>query len=585
MNRITEHKLINYIKQIIKEDDDREKKLIQKFIDNYGDFIIDFKIDSNNITFIMRGEESYKYGKKVKSFMDKFHKIIGDDYNLSFVFESKFSAEVNYEKDGRYYYVTFSKLKPNGETFELEGMLVPFGTGRGIEYEFEPSDISDEEYWDENWEKIDEYILNNIPYEKTTKNKINEAVGVPENIIDSAINLYDYIFAYISSLRDIESKDEYKTQIIGNFRISDMNLIKINLKFELHKNKIDDFILIGMGQASESVINSMFQIEARINRDETDLEIDLATPNEFEDKELIDFLVKNKKNLIPIIAHELKHAYDTFKKNKSNLLKRVEYSVYSNSNFGGIKSLKEFLFNSYYIHNIENLVRPTEMAAQIQIDEITPKQFKEFFLRNQIYQTLKKIKEFSYEQLKNELMEEESSIESLLNHVGENYGTLEEKVDRILELFYINLTNWKNDKVIKYIYPMGVNNPLFPIFQTSEKDNYLDYFFKKSGKYENDYINFFRDEEKYQRNTATKMIKKLGRLYELTYKNIDEPMKPNPILAENKSIWDWDLYHQIKGTNSVITNKLNTTKDMLDENDLKKIIKRVIDDNNKKSPK
>jgi hypothetical protein len=81
------------------------------------------------------------------------------------------------------------------------------------------------------------------------------------------------------------------------------------------------------------------------------------------------------------------------------------------------------------------------------------------------------------------------------------------------------------------------------------------------------------------------MIKKLGRLYELTYKNIDEPMKPNPILAENKSIWDWDLYHQIKGTNSVITNKLNTTKDMLDENDLKKIIKRVIDDNNKKSPK
>ena len=60
-------------------------------------------------------------------------------------------------------------------------------------------------------------------------------------------------------------------------------------------------------------------------------------------------------------------------------------------------------------------------------------------------------------------------------------------------------------------------------------------------------------------------------------------MKKN--IMENKSIWNWDLYHKIKGTNSVITNKLNITKDMLGKNDLKKIIKRVIDDNNKKSPR
>ena len=60
------------------------------------------------------------------------------------------------------------------------------------------------------------------------KNKLNEALGVPENIIESAINLYDYIFAYVSTLRNIESQDEYQIQIIGNFRISDMNLRKIN---------------------------------------------------------------------------------------------------------------------------------------------------------------------------------------------------------------------------------------------------------------------------------------------------------------------------------------------------------------------
>ena len=29
------------------------------------------------------------------------------------------------------------------------------------------------------------------------RRKINEALGVPENIINSAIKLYDYIFAYV----------------------------------------------------------------------------------------------------------------------------------------------------------------------------------------------------------------------------------------------------------------------------------------------------------------------------------------------------------------------------------------------------
>ena len=395
--------------------------------------------------------------------------------------------------------------------------------------------------------------------------RINEALGVPENIIESAINLYDYIFAYVSSLRNIESQDKYQTQIIGNFRISDMNLRNINLTIELHTNKIDNFILIGMGQSSENVINSMFQMEAKIKKDETDLIIDLAAPEEFEDKELIDFLSNNKKYLIPILAHELKHGYDTFKKNTSNLLKKVEYNVYSDSNFGGLKPLTEFLFNSYYIHHIENLVRPTELAAQIQIDKITPDEFKDFFLDNKIFQTLKKIKDFSYDQLKNDLMEYETRIDDLLNHIGERYRTLEEKVDRILELFYINLTNWKNEKIISYIYPMGVNNPIFQFFQTSKKDNYLDYFFKKTGKYQDDYISFFKNEESFQKNTAIKMIKKLGRLYEMTYKNITEPRKPKPMLPENKSIWNWELYQKIKGVEKPITNKIKTKDEIISE--------------------
>jgi hypothetical protein len=170
-----------------------------------------------------------------------------------------------------------------------------------------------------------------------------------------------------------------------------------------------------------------------------------------------------------------------------------------------------------------------------------------------------------------------SEIDELLVILNEHYDNIEEKVDRILQLFYFNIVNWKNDKIESYIYPMGVNNPLFPIFQTKDKDNYLNNFYKKTEKYANDYVSFYKNEEKYMRMTATNMIKKLGRLYEMTYMNIKESR------TMNNSIWDWDMYHQLKGTKSEITNKIKPR--MLGENDLKKIIKRVIDDMDKKSPR
>jgi hypothetical protein len=349
------------------------------------------------------------------------------------------------------------------------------------------------------------------------------------------------------------------------------------LKIELYKIPGLDFTLFGMGKSAETKINSLFQMEAVIRNDEIDLMMDFGCPKSFENEEMIEFLKQNRNKLIPIVAHELKHGYDTFKKRTSNLSKHVDYVIFSEASFGRIKPLTVFLFNSYYIHNIENLVRPTEMAADIELRKTTPKEFYKFFVESEIFKTLKKIKDSTFEELRDELMDYEPQIDELLATVNEYYDDIDEKVDRILKLFYFNVVNWKNDKIESYIYPMGVNNPLFQYFQTKDKDNYLNNFYKKTEKYANDYVSFYKNEEKYMRMTATNMIKKLGRLYEMTYINIKESR------TMNNSIWDWDMYHQLKGTKSEITNKIKPR--MLGENDLKKIIKRVIDDMDKKSPR
>lgn len=59
------------------------------------------------------------------------------------------------------YSVNYQK-EINGELFEIDGILKPKNTGRSVDYYFEPDDYADrvsEDYYDENWEDIEDEIL------------------------------------------------------------------------------------------------------------------------------------------------------------------------------------------------------------------------------------------------------------------------------------------------------------------------------------------------------------------------------------------------------------------------------------------
>lgn len=59
------------------------------------------------------------------------------------------------------YSVNYQK-EIDGELFEIEGTLKPKNIGRSVEYYFEPDDYTDrasEDYYDENWEDIEDEIL------------------------------------------------------------------------------------------------------------------------------------------------------------------------------------------------------------------------------------------------------------------------------------------------------------------------------------------------------------------------------------------------------------------------------------------
>ena len=178
------------------------------------------------------------------------------------------------------------------------------------------------------------------------------------------------------------------------------------------------------------------------DKNNLEMSINIATPDTITFSELYQFIKVKDKDIISSFAHELKHSYDSVKKPSESIRDRSKYVSYTSVGFG-LKPIDEFIFNLYYTTVIESLVRPTEVMSLLKQNKVKRKNVIDFLLNNETYNTLKKIHNFSLDELLMELSQEMPTINSILNHLNEQgrYNTDEEKIDRILYLTYINLTN------------------------------------------------------------------------------------------------------------------------------------------------
>jgi hypothetical protein len=137
---------------------------VKKICDDLlGGYYKDVQIWGGIIYIYMKGEKTYFFD----DYLSKIKDLLPKGYNkVEFKFERGFSAKVEYEKDGDDYDVTLMKSLEDGRFFELTGRLSQYSSGRANEYEFEPNEISDDDYYGEMWEVIDDYIVDNIPQNK-----------------------------------------------------------------------------------------------------------------------------------------------------------------------------------------------------------------------------------------------------------------------------------------------------------------------------------------------------------------------------------------------------------------------------------
>jgi hypothetical protein len=138
-------------------------------------------------------------------------------------------------------------------------------------------------------------------------------------------------------------------------------------------------------------------------------------------------------------------------------------------------------------------------------------------------------------------------VDALLEHAGQDIEdkSEDEKIRMVLELVYINLSNAKMVNFERYILTrnemmfsqLGPFAQLMGAKQPSEnKVKLLKKYQNHVTKYENREIDFFKDECERFNYVATKLMKRISKVYSLI---------PDEKEQTNESILDWDLHQKL----------------------------------------
>ena len=372
------------------------------------------------------------------------------------------------------------------------------------------------------------------------KKILREEVGVPRGIVDSAQRLYNDIISRLKRKTITGNSNFILTfkNVNGKYSFSDFqDFESIKVEFEFKEYSETDMhkgiLILGMGHNGQSRLDDGFEL-INLDTDNINLSIDLAIPetiNEIDNKIIIKTLEDNKQMIVSSLSHELKHAYDGFKKPSEGLKQRSQYNVYSGTRFG-IEEIDEFVYFLYFITVIENLVRPSEIYSLMQQGEISQKDFLNFISSNRTYSTLKKINEFSVDKLIESLKQKPEEVDNLLSNV-EDYempDSIDEKINDLLKVIYLELQK----KTLQRAHSMLTNNFFEALFGLSdEKMKFLNSFESEILKFKNNPLRYFEFQEKKFKFVSEKMMKRLSKLYSLA--------KPNPIKLVNKDPMTFEM--------------------------------------------
>lgn len=377
---------------------------------------------------------------------------------------------------------------------------------------------------------------------------LSEAVGVPKSIIESASELYEIVLSQIKNLDRHDTKQEFYEEDL-NLSISDYIIDELDLTVTI--DEIDGYdgpiVMASAGVSNDFTFDRDVLMKVHYKDNSIDLYLNFISPESgWEPQEVYQLFIEDRVNLISILAHEMKHKFDKQKKLADLIGNDADYQTYSSSGLEfGIPIINEFMRYSYFIQGVENLVRPTEMATRMKLNGITRDKFRDFFENDKVIVELKQIRNFSYDYLVEKLKEQMDRVDGLLSHANVSYETMneDEKIEVVMNIVYVNLLSAKKDNFDRMTSDGDeMRRSLMRILgrgnddQDEGFDSVRNKFLNHIGKYQNNVHKFFVDECERFNYEATKLIKKISKIYSLI---------PSDNEQTNESIINWELHQKL----------------------------------------
>jgi len=359
---------------------------------------------------------------------------------------------------------------------------------------------------------------------------LSEKLGVPSNITRVGSQLFDEYLDYIKGAAqpvDLETQPLNANNSNNGFDIADLHIDNVSIETNID-DRFTELVFVGMGVTSLQRFKSDSNLRLLPPQDldqfkDVEMSVRLGAPPSVEIDDIYNFLVTNKSEMVGSFAHELKHWYDSYK-NVGGLKAgdRSKYAASTKFSAGDIKPINDFIFMLYYISGIESLVRSSELAAEMEDQGLTKKDFYNYLTQNKIFQSLKKVKEWSYEKFREDLKQHIPSIISILKHTNTPTKGLSEDqlIDKFLEATLYAFTRLQVDELVNIIQdPLNIAHIFSALFgqpTTSDKDKEaFEKQVKLIARFGVDYEKYFKYNEKLFHMLGNNVIKKISKTYDL----------------------------------------------------------------------
>ena len=360
-------------------------------------------------------------------------------------------------------------------------------------------------------------------YEKTLQS-LEEAIGVPDNIVEEAERVYQ---EFIELLESVDGPKIVYEKFASNFRLKLGKETYKDLTSKVYFEKVPNLSKPVLKKFVAPLLTalSIEKLKLRNLTDYENLTIELFVCVSSAEQQVLtkEVFENQKEKMLSVIAHELHHSY-SFSKQKSIVPKQmIDYKIVSQIEIP-VGVVQQFFDNLYFVSAFEGLVGPSEIASKIVQRRIKKKDFVKFLDQDEIYKRLRRIENMEPVKFVEELKMSLQEIEEFLKKEGVAEDLRrDEKVNKALAIIFERVVakhrEYLEDYVKSALQSMIVN------FKTEEeirKDlrglgRYCLKLNRDFKKFEGRELQYFLKKILEMKEIAGVLRKRLAKLYDLCF--------------------------------------------------------------------